>query len=75
MNNVVILALKRVTEITNTAWLGTVCMEGSLLVINCTCTVLIIEPQPVLYTELYTKSLLIFRMYFYLPRNSSRTYC
>lgn len=31
MSNVVILALKRIIEITNTAWLGTVCVEGSFL--------------------------------------------
>lgn len=46
MNNV-ILALKRMIEITDTAWLGTVHVEGSLLVIIC--TMLRMEPQPVLY--------------------------
>ena len=47
MNNVVILALKRIIEITNPAWPGTLCVEGSLLVIIC--PMLSIEPQPALY--------------------------
>lgn len=52
MNNVVILALKMIVEITVTAWLGTVSVECSSLV--SICTTLRVEPRPLHAIDQYS---------------------
>lgn len=52
MNNVVILSLKMIIEITIIAWLGTVSVECSPLVLIC--TMLRIEPRPLHTTDQYS---------------------
>lgn len=52
MNNVVILALKMIVEITITAWLDTVSVECSSLVLIC--TMLRVEPRPLHTIDQYS---------------------